>query len=106
MLCWFEEGITDSYGDGLAPIEALGLLKGSACPHFDGEAQREPAYSRFIQSGAIKGGIALDDGVGALYIDGKLDSCVSSRKSARGFMIETKTAVKKELPIRFLGAVT
>jgi peptidase E len=106
MLCWFEEGITDSYGDGLAPIKALGMLKGSACPHFDGEAQREPSYTRFIQNGSIQGGIALDDGTGALYIDGKLDSCVSSRKSARGFMIETKTAHKKELPVRFLGSTT
>ena len=25
-ICWFEEGVTDSIGDGLEPIECLGLL--------------------------------------------------------------------------------
>jgi dipeptidase E len=48
MLCWFEAGVTDSFGvrrrDPLH--DGLGLLAGSACPHYDGEAQRRPTYRR------------------------------------------------------------
>lgn len=46
--CWFEEGVTDSFGDGLESIECLGLLKGSNCPHYDGEIDRKPAYHNLL----------------------------------------------------------
>ena len=44
MICWFEHGVTDSFGPELDAIECLGFLAGSACPHYDGEAQRRPRY--------------------------------------------------------------
>jgi dipeptidase E len=44
MNCWFEGSTTDSFDvtrlAGLA--DGLGLLPGSACPHYDGEDQRRP----------------------------------------------------------------
>ena len=27
-ICWYEEGVTDSYGDELEPIKALGIIEG------------------------------------------------------------------------------
>ncbi|HSO58634.1 MAG TPA: peptidase E, partial [Paenisporosarcina sp.] len=63
-LCWFEEGITDSYGSDLEPISCLGIIRGSHCPHYDGEENRRPAYQQFIQAGTIGSGFAADDGVG------------------------------------------
>jgi dipeptidase E len=103
MLCWFEDAITDSYGENLTKLHALGFLKGSSCPHFDGESTRRPAYTRLIQSGEIQGGLALDDGAGALFIDGKLEGCFSSRKNACAYYFETKTAEETVLPIEYLG---
>ncbi|MGZ3744778.1 MAG: Type 1 glutamine amidotransferase-like domain-containing protein, partial [Pseudobdellovibrionaceae bacterium] len=103
MLCWFEEAITDSFGEKLGKLNGLGLLAGSACPHFDGESNRRPSYTQLIKDGGIQGGIALDDGAGALFIDGKLNSCVSSRSQARAFVFESKTAKEQILPIKFLG---
>ena len=47
-LCWFEEGVTDSYGNELEPISCLGLIPGSHCPHYDGEEERRPAYQKLI----------------------------------------------------------
>ena len=32
-ICWFEQGITDSYLDNLSAIPCLGFLAGSCCPH-------------------------------------------------------------------------
>jgi dipeptidase E len=103
MLCWFEEAITDSYGEKLGKLEALGILSGSACPHFDGEAARRPSYLDLIRQGVLKGGLALDDGAGALFVDGKLDSCVSSRPGAKAFLFESKTAKENALSVRYLG---
>src|SRR4051794_23869536 len=36
MICWFEAGVTDSFGPHLDGVECLGFLPGSACPHYDG----------------------------------------------------------------------
>ena len=37
MICWFEAGVTDSFGPQLEGMDCLGFLPGSACPHYDGE---------------------------------------------------------------------
>ncbi|CAH0344741.1 peptidase E [Bacillus sp. CECT 9360] len=86
-LCWFEEGVTDSYGDGLSSITCLGFLQGSNCPHYDGESERRPSYHRLILSEEIKGGIAADDGVALHFIEGGFKRAVSSRQDAKAFRV-------------------
>ena len=48
-ICWFEQGVTDSWADRLRPLECMGLLPGSCCPHYDGEVERRPAYHALMQ---------------------------------------------------------
>ena len=38
--CWFQECSTDSVPGELRMLRCLGLVPGSFCPHYDGEAQR------------------------------------------------------------------
>jgi peptidase E len=102
MICWFEHGVTDSFGDALEPLKGLGWLKGSACPHFDGEAERRPSFSRMIRDGTLPGGIALNDGVGALFLDENLEECVSSRGSEGAFLFSS-SGEERSLPVRYLG---
>lgn len=87
-LCWFEDGITDSYGSGLEPISCLGILRGSHCPHYDGEEDRRSAYQKFILEGKIGSGYAADDGVALHYIDEELHKIVSSRVHAKGYRVD------------------
>ena len=48
-ICWFEAGVTDSFGPSLGPLrDGLGLLPGSMCPHYDGEPLRRPTYQRLV----------------------------------------------------------
>ena len=50
MICWFESSVTDSYGPLKELKTGLGFIKGSACPHFDGEIHRRPTYENLIKS--------------------------------------------------------
>ncbi|WP_421384945.1 Type 1 glutamine amidotransferase-like domain-containing protein [Bacillus salacetis] len=104
-ICWFEEGVTDSYGDGLEPLKALGFLKGSHCPHYDGELERRPSYTGFIAESKLKAGYAVDDGAGLHFIDGNLEKIVSSRPHASAFYVETLDgkAVERKLKTTYLG---
>lgn len=62
MNCWFEASVTDSFDlASLAPLhDGLGLLPGSACPHYDGEPLRRPSY-RSLVAGGFPAGYAADD---------------------------------------------
>ncbi|WP_019155158.1 Type 1 glutamine amidotransferase-like domain-containing protein [Robertmurraya massiliosenegalensis] len=103
-ICWFEEGVTDSYGDVLEPINCLGFLKGSNCPHYDGEADRKPSYQELVGSKRIQGGIAADDGVALHYIGQELETIVSSRANAKAYRLSVEEeVVEAVLETNYLG---
>lgn len=95
-ICWFEEGVTDSFGDGLEPLKSLGFLKGSNCPHYDGEDERRPAYEQFVGSGRISSGFGADDSAALHFIDEELVRAVSSRPEARAYHVKLEDGKLKE----------
>jgi peptidase E len=87
MICWFEAGVTDSFGPELEGMrDGLGFLAGSACPHYDGEALRRPRYRELIDSGFPEG-IAADDGVGLHYVGTDLHQVVTCRPDAAAYRV-------------------
>ncbi|MEW8979622.1 MAG: peptidase E [Symbiobacterium sp.] len=105
-ICWFEEGVTDSVPGELSALKALGFLKGSHCPHYDGEKERRPAYHRLRTAGALGDGIAADDGVGLHYVEGELVKVVSSRPHARAYRVfaDGDTVREEAIVPQYLGA--
>ncbi|HEX9038077.1 MAG TPA: peptidase E [Ktedonobacterales bacterium] len=87
MICWFEQGLTDSVPGPLTPLPCLGFLPGSACPHFDGEAERRPTLHRLLAAGAMVPGLAADDHA-ALRFDGEtLGEVLTTSPSAGAFTL-------------------
>ena len=88
MICWFEAGVTDSFGPQLEGMrDGLGFLTGSACPHYDGEGERRPVYTRLVREG-FPPGLAADDCV-ALRFDGtELAEVVSARAGSRAYRVK------------------
>lgn len=95
-ICWFETGLTDSWGGELNPLPCLGLLPGACCPHYDGEAERRPALRRLVEEGTIADALALDDGAAAHFVNGKLANIVSSRPHARAYRVERVSGQVRE----------
>jgi dipeptidase E len=87
MICWFEAGVTDSFGPQLEGMrDGLGFLPGSACPHYDGEAERRPVYQRLVGEG-YPSGLAADDCV-ALRFDGtELAEVATARPGSRAYRV-------------------
>lgn len=86
-ICWFDEGLTDSVEGELTRMACLGMLPGSACPHYDGEPERRPSYQRMIAQGLIGQGFASDDGAALHFVDGTLHAIVSARPNARAYRV-------------------
>jgi dipeptidase E len=104
-ICWFEEGVTDSIPGKLTPLKCLGFLKGSNCPHYDGEKKGRPSYHRLLRTGKIKNGYAADDGVAIHFVDQSVAHVVSSRPLGRAYKVGwQKGRVVEELVVpTYLG---
>ncbi|MCX2718019.1 peptidase E [Lentiprolixibacter aurantiacus] len=92
-ICWFEQGLTDSVPNQLNTLNCLGFLKGSNCPHFDGEPKRQPVYRQEIANGRMKAGIACDDGVALHFVDEQLVRVISSQENKRAIRFEMKESL-------------
>jgi dipeptidase E len=101
MICWFEAGVTDSFGPQLRGMEdGLGLLPGSACPHYDGEEQRRPVYRELV-AGGFPAGLALDDAAAARFRGTELVEVVASATGAGGYRVGRDG--EEPLEVRVLG---
>jgi peptidase E len=87
-ICWFNGGTTDSFGPDLRPFtDGLGFLEGSYCPHYDSEPGRRPLFTALVAGGVLPAGIACDDGAGAHFADGELDTVVTGLPGAAGYLV-------------------
>ena len=99
-ICWFESGVTDSFGTALQPLAGgLSLVPGSFCPHYDGEASRRPAYRQLVASGKLSPGHAADDGVALLFEGSSLADVVTSRRGRSGYRMERARGDGRETPL-------
>ncbi len=104
-ICWFEDGLTDSFGMPYRALDdGLGFVRGACCPHYDGEKERRPTLMRLIKRG-LPSTIALDDGAAAHFVGTRLKEVVSSRPKARAMRVELikGSVIEKTLPVRYLG---
>jgi dipeptidase E len=101
MNCWFQASVTDSFDlASLAPLhDGLGLLPGSACPHYDGEPLRRPTY-RALVAGGFPAGYAADDAAGLHFSGGELREVVSTREGATAYRVGADA--ESALPARLL----
>ncbi|MEL6603258.1 MAG: peptidase E [Cyanobacteria bacterium J06614_10] len=108
-LCWFEAGLSDSVTPGrYEKIECLGFLKGSHCPHYDGERERQPIYKQMVKSEQLSDGIAADDGVALHYVNNCLHQVVSSRPQANAFRVfrEQESVQQDVITPQYLGEMS
>jgi len=85
-ICWFEAGVTDSFGPQLGGMDCLGFLPGSACPHYDGEALRRPRYADLLREG-LPAGIAIDDNVAVRFDGTEVAEVVTAREGASAYRV-------------------
>ena len=107
MICWFDQGLTDSVPGKLLPLPGLGLVPGGACPHYDGEAARRPTLRQLVADGSMAASWAADDGAALHFVDGELAGVVASNDHARGWRVERTDAGERfsetALPTTRLG---
>ena len=104
-LCWFREGVTDSWPGRLAPLRCLGLIDASFAPHYDSEGERRPVFQRLIARGTLRSGFAADDGVALRFENERFREAVSDVTGASAWRVRrgVRGARERALPPRFLA---
>ena len=86
-ICWFDWILSDSKGLGFKPLRGINLISGSCTPH-SSEYERINQFQNDIKNSRLPEGIAIDDGVAVLFIDGKPSEVYSSRKNHDAYFID------------------
>ena len=99
-ICWFDWILSDSEGIGLKAIRGINLISGSCTPH-SSENERLKKFKNDIENSKMPKGIAIDDGVAVLFIDGKPTEVYSSRKNHDAYFIDKnkKISLKEHIKI-------
>jgi dipeptidase E len=104
-ICWFEYGLTDSFGMPYRSLnDGLGFVRDACCPHYDGEKARRPALLRLIRRG-FPPTLALDDGAAVHFVGTRFAEAVSSRPEARVYRVRLLDGkvIEAPMPTRYLG---
>lgn len=100
-ICWFEGGVTDSFGTKrLAALDdGLGILRGSLCPHYDVDTLRAPAYHEMLSQGSLPDGYAADNQVALHFVGNDLRTAVTSRSNGKAYSVAADAGGVVERPV-------
>ena len=99
-ICWFEQGITDSWASNLNTLDCLGFLKGMGCPHYQEEQDRRPDLHKMLKMGRALSGYAIDGGAAAHFIDGKLHKAIQFYPKSHLYKVSENNGKVKESRIK------
>ena len=86
-ICWFQNGITDSWASNLKIMPCLNFIKGTCCPHYDEEPERRPAVKKLLLSNKIKDVFAVDGGAALHIKDEKIFKSVVFRNEKSSYLV-------------------
>ena len=102
-ICWFSDLLLKTGEDCFEPQfeqhKGLGLIAGSACPHFSSEPARKQAFEAAIASRQLQSGIAIDDGVGVHIINGVVAEIVRARSSGSAYLLAPDGGMNTHQPL-------
>lgn len=99
-ICWFQDGLTDSYGDSrYEALPGLGLLPGGCSVHHSSDANRRNALHSSLEMGAIQPTIAIDDCAAVLFQGDRVQQTVSWQPGATSRQLDFHNGAVREVSL-------
>ncbi|MBT4827606.1 MAG: peptidase E [Candidatus Marinimicrobia bacterium] len=95
-ICWFEQGITDSWASNLNVMDCLGFLPEMACPHYQEEKDRKPDVHKMLKQGKCGPGWAIDGGAAIHFKNGKYYKSIQFYSDSYVHYVSIKNGVVTE----------
>ena len=68
-ICWFDQGLTDSWADQLKIMPCMNFISGNCAPHYDEEPERRPATKKLLEENVITSMYGIEGGAALHFID-------------------------------------
>jgi aminopeptidase N len=68
-ICWFDQGLTDSWADELKIMPCMNFISGNCAPHYDEEPERRPATKKLLEENIIDSLYGIEGGAALHFID-------------------------------------
>ena len=91
-VCWFDWILSDSAGPGYNPLRGINILSGSCTPH-SSVPERMTQYQLDIKNSKLPPGIAIDDGVAVLFVNGSAKEVCSARNDCDAYFIDKNSKI-------------
>ena len=85
--CWFDWILSDSMGQGFEPLKGINLIEGSCTPH-SCNIERINKFEFNIKNNKLPKGVAIDDGVAVVFIDGKPTEVYSTVNNHNAYFLD------------------
>ena len=95
-ICWFKQGVTDSWASNLNVLSCLGFIDGMACPHYQEEKDRRPSVHSLLIKDKIKSGYAIDGGAAIHFVDGNYKDSLQFYKNSNVYHVSNQNGEVKE----------
>jgi len=91
-ICWFANGITDSYKDHQAILPCLNFVKGICCPHYDEEPERIPYVKKILKNAEINKCYAIEGFCALHLINDKPKYSINFGKDNKSYEVTYKNS--------------
>ena len=87
-ICWFDNGVTDSWASNLNVISCLGFIEGMCCPHYQEESERRPSLHKILNKTKLTFCWAIDGGAAIHFKSGKYIKSLSFYKNSNTYKVK------------------
>jgi len=104
-ICWFHQGITDSWESELKVMPCLEFVDGVCCPHYDEEPERRPATKKLLTNNVHQEIIGIEGGCALHIQDGNTFKAVRFSDNKNSYRVTAQDNKIVESPIESISLV-
>ena len=97
-ICWFDQGLTDSWADELKIMPCMNFISGNCAPHYDEEPERRPATKKLLEENVITSMYGIEGGAALHFIDEAPAYTVRFAKNKNAYNVTLQDSIVLENP--------
>ena len=97
-ICWFDQGLTDSWADELKIMPCMNFISGNCAPHYDEEPERRPATKKLLEKNVITSMYGIEGGAALHFIDETPSYTVRFAKNKNAYNVTLQDSEVSENP--------
>jgi peptidase E len=97
-LCWFQVGVSDSFGDSIyRPLPALGFIPGACATHYSETPHRRISLHAAVEAGEAPDTIAIDEGAAVVFTGVEVERVVSWQDGCAAYRVSRQAGRAHEI---------